>query len=546
MQFSTIVPQYIKHYAHNHRNGSLSPFHMRSRHLLQGVSLLIVAFVMIPVLYLVVRAVGAGQEGIDYLLTERTLQVIGNSLALMVSVTLFASFIGVPYAWLTARSDLPYRQIWLILGLLAMVIPSYLTAVTFTEAFGPKGLLQNMLEFMGVDRLPNIKGWFGATLTLTMVTFPYIILPVRAALLHSDPALEEAGQSLGLSRMQVFRKITLPLLRPALSAGMLITALYTLSDFGAVAVMRYNAFTRAIFIQTESYRMDKASVLAVVLIVMTLILLMIQSSIRNRGRHYRIGTGARRELRPTQLGKWKYPALIFCSIVVFISVVVPLLVLFTWLIGRTMTNPIDVAMSELMQNTVGVSAISAITVTLMAFPLALLAMRSSTQFNRWLVNLAFTGNVLPGIVIALALVYFASQNVLSLYQTLPLLIMGYTIRYLPLSISSTQSAFAQINPRFEEVARSLGLSSWEVVARITVPLARSGIIAGLALVFLNVMKELPTTLILRPIGFRTFATRIWAAYGEAFLSSIAIPGLLLIVVSACALAIILWREDKAY
>ena len=546
MQFSTIVPQYLKRYAHNHRNGSLSAFHMRSRHLLQGVSLLIVAFVMIPVLYLIVRAVGAGQEGIDYLLTERTLQVIGNSTVLMISVTLFASLIGVPYAWLTARSDLPYRQIWLILGLLAMVIPSYLTAVTYTEAFGPKGLLQNILESVGVDRLPNIKGWFGATLTLTMVTFPYIILPVRAALLHSDPALEEAGQSLGLNRIQVFWKITLPLLRPALSAGMLITALYTLSDFGAVAVMRFNAFTRAIFIQTESYRMDKASVLALVLIVMTLILLIVQASIRNRGRHYRIGTGARRELNITQLGKWKYPAMLFCSLVIFISVLVPLLVLFTWLIGRTMSNPVDVAMSELMQNTIGVSAISAITVTLMAFPLALLAMRSSTRFNRWLVNLAFTGNVLPGIVIALALVYFASQNVLSLYQTLPLLIMGYTIRYLPLSISSTQSAFAQINPRFEEVARSLGLSSWEVVARITIPLARSGIIAGLALVFLNVMKELPTTLILRPIGFRTFATRIWSAYGEAFLSSIAIPGLLLIIVSAFALVIILWREDKAY
>jgi iron(III) transport system permease protein len=546
MQFSALVPRNVKRYAHNHRIGSLSPFHIRSRQLLQGVSLLIVAFVMIPVLYLIVRAIGAGQEGIDYLLTARTLQVVGNSVALMLSVTLFASLIGVPYAWLTARSDLPYRQIWLILGLLAMVIPSYLTAVTFTEAFGPKGLLQNLLEPMGVDRLPNIKGWFGATLTLTMVTFPYIILPVRAALLHSDPALEEAGQSLGLNRVQIFTKITLPLLRPALSAGMLITALYTLSDFGAVAVMRFNAFTRAIFIQTESYRMDKASVLAVVLIVMTLVLLMLQSSIRNRGRHYRIGTGARRELHVTQLGKWKYPALLFCSVVVFISVLIPLFVLFTWLIGHTITNPIEVAMGELMQNTVGVSAISAITVTLMAFPLALLAMRSSTRFNRLLVNLAFTGNVLPGIVIALALVYFASQNMLSLYQTLPLLIIGYSIRYLPLSISATQSAFAQINPRFEEAARSLGLSSWEVVARITIPLARSGIIAGLALVFLNVMKELPTTLILRPIGFRTFATRIWAAYDEAFLSSIAIPGLLLIVVSAFALVIILWREGKAY
>ncbi|PJF20886.1 MAG: iron ABC transporter permease [Phototrophicales bacterium] len=502
--------------------------------------------VMIPVIYLTVRALGVGQEGIEYLLKDRTMQIISNSLVLMVSVTGFASLTGVPYAWLTARSDLPYRRVWLVLGLLAMVIPSYLTAVTFTDAFGPKGILQSLLESFGVDRLPNIKGWFGATLTLTLVTFPYIMLPVRAALLNSDRALEEAGHSLGLNRWQVFWKITLPQLRPALSAGILITALYALSDFGAVAVMRFNAFTRAIFIQTESYRMDRASLLALVLIIMTLLLLTVHSRLKNKGKHYRIGTGTQRQLHPVKLGKWKYPALAFCGTVVFMGVIVPIFVLFSWLVGRHLTNPVDVPMTELIQNTVGVSAIAALVVVVTAFPLALLSMRATSRMNRWLVNLAFTGNVLPGIVIALALVYFASQNMLSLYQTFPLLILGYAIRYLPLSISSTQSAFEQINPRFEEVARSLGLSSWETIARITVPLARGGIIAGLALVFLNIMKELPTTLILRPIGFRTFATRIWAAYDEAFLSSIAIPGLLLIVASAFALGIMLWREDKAH
>ena len=395
---------------------------------------------------------------------------------------------------------------------------------------------------MGVDRLPGIKGFVGAALTVTFVTFPYIVLPVRAAILRCDRSLEEAGQSLGLNRRQVFRQIILPQLRPALSAGMLMTALYSLSDFGAVAVMHFNAFTRAIFIQTESYRMDKASVLALLLIVMTLILLYLQSRLQGRGRGYRIGTGAARHLEVISLGKWKYPALLFCAAVVFVGVVIPVLVLFKWLFGHTLSNPIQAPLAELVRNTVGVSAVSGLVVTAAAFPLALLAIRATTRFNRALVNLAYTGNVLPGIVIALALVYFASQNALSLYQTLPLLIIGYAIRYLPFSIGATESALAQINPRFEEAARSLGLSPWATLVKITVPLARGGILAGLALVFLNVMKELPTTLILRPIGFRTFAVRIWSAYDEAFLSSIALPGFVLIAVSACALAIILRRE----
>ena len=543
MQLSDVVPQ-LMDYAHRH-HAALPRFHLGNRQLLQTASLAVVAVVLIPVAYLIIRGLGAGQEGLDYLLRARTLQVIGNSLALMAAVTFLAAMIAVPYAWLTSRSDLPRRRLWLVLGLLAMVIPSYLTAVTFTEAFGPKGILQDLLAPLGVDRLPNIKGFFGAALTLTVVTVPYVILPLQAALQHSDQSLEEAGHSLGLNRLQVFRQITLPQLRPALSAGMLLTALYVLSDFGAVAVMRFNVFTRAIFIQTESYRMDKAAALALVLIGMTLILLLLRSRVQHRGQHYRIGIGAARTLQPIPLGKWKYPALLFCGLVIFISIIIPLLVLFTWLAGRNLTNPVHVAMAELMQNTVSVSAVSAIVVTLAAQPLAMLAMRSSTALNRWLVHLAYAGNVLPGIVIALALVSFASQNMLGLYQTLPLLILGYSIRYLPFSISSTQSALTQINPHFEEAARSLGLSAWETAARITVPLARSGIMAGLALVFLNVMKELPTTLILRPIGFRTFATRIWSAYDEAFLSSIAAPGLTLTVVSALALGIILWRGGKS-
>lgn len=530
----------------NGRHHARPRWHVGNRQLAQAVSLAVVAVVLIPIVYLILGALGAGQEGVDYLIRARTLRIVGNSIALMLSATLFATLIAIPFAWLTSRSDLPWRRTWLVLGLAAMVIPSYLTAVTYTEAFGPKGILQSLLEPFGVERLPGIKGFAGAALTLTVVTFPYIVLPVRAALLHCDRSLEEAGQSLGLNRWGVFRQIIMPQLRPALSAGMLMTALYCLSDFGAVAVMRFNAFTRAIFIQTESYRMDKASALALLLVGMTLILLLLHSRMQLRGRHYRVGTGASRHLEAQPLGKWKAPALLFCASIVFLGVVIPLLVLFSWLAGHTITDPVQVPLALLLQNTVGVSAVAAFVVTSAAFPLALLAARGATHFNRWLVNLAYAGNVLPGIVIALALVMFATQNLLSIYQTLPLLIIGYAIRYLPFSIGATESAFAQINPRFEEAARSLGLSPWATLARITAPLARGGILAGLALVFLNVMKELPTTLILRPIGFRTFATRIWSAYDEAFLSSVALPGLALILVSAFALAVILRREGTVH
>ena len=337
MEHSGLIPTQLRRY----RDRGAPDLHLQfgNRQLAQLLSLCLVAIVMIPLAFIIIRAIGAGQEGLEYMLQARNLRIMGNSIALVVAVTFLASSIGIPYAWLTSRSDLPGQRIWLVLGLLAMVIPSYLTAVTFTDAFGPKGALQQLLEPFGVDRLPNIKGFAGACLTLTFVTFPYVLLPLRAAFLHSDRSLEEAGHSLGLNRWQVFAKITLPQLQPALTAGMLMVALYCLADFGAVAVMRFNAFTRAIFLQTESYRMDKASVLALALVTLTVLLLVLRSRVQHRGRHYRIGAGANRQLQTVRLGKWRFPALLFCGIVVFVGVGIPLLVLLDWLTGRTLTNP---------------------------------------------------------------------------------------------------------------------------------------------------------------------------------------------------------------
>jgi iron(III) transport system permease protein len=201
-------------------------------------------------------------------------------------------------------------------------------------------------------------------------------------------------------------------------------------------------------------------------------------------------------------------------------------------------------MPQLVMNTSGVSAVTAVVVAIVAMPLALLVVRSKSRLDNTLVGLAYTGNVLPGIVIALALVYFAANYATPIYQTIPLLILGYATRFLPFSIGSTRSALTQINPKLEEVAHSLGLSRWQVIWRVTVPLAKTGILAGAALVFLNVMKELPTTLILHPIGFETFSTRIWTFYEEAFLPQIGLPGFLLMGVSALGLILVLWRDKQ--
>ncbi|MGQ9887258.1 MAG: ABC transporter permease [Aggregatilineales bacterium] len=502
----------------------------------------VVAAVLLPLVYLVLRALGAGSDGLAYLLHPRTLAVLVNSAALTAAVALAAAVIGALFAWLTARTDLPLRRLWLVAGLLPLVIPSYVGAITLIAVLGPRGLVQQALAPLGVTELPSIYGFWGAWLSLTLFTFPYVALPVRAALLKMDPALEECGHSMGLGRRAVFWRVTLPQLRPALAAGMLLAALYTLSDFGAVALMRFDAFTRVIYIQyTSSFDRSRAAVLALVLVAITLALVLLERRASALTRNYRAGTGAQRLPHRVALGRWKAPALAFCAALVGLGLALPVAVLAMWALQAGAPGA---ELSLALVNTVSASGLTAGAVGLAALPVALLAVRSPSRLGRAFSGLPYIGNVLPGLVVALALVFFAANYFPALYQTLPVLVLGYATRFLPLSIGATRSALTQINPRLEEAGRSLGCRPWAVTARVTAPLARGGILAGMALVFLSAMKELPTTLLLAPTGYRTLATDIWAASAEARLAQVGLPGLVLVAASALGLFIVLRQSDR--
>ncbi len=516
---------------------------------LQLSGLLIIFISLLPLIYLFWRAREViHARGLSDLLSPYNLQIVANSLVLTASVAMSAALISLPLAWLTTRSDLYHRRLWLVLVILPMCIPSYLGAVTLNRAFGARGMLQSLLEPLGVERLPGLYGFFGAWLCLTLFTYPYILLPLRAALLNSDPALEEAARTLGNNRWHSFRKITLPMLRPALAIGMLLSALYTLSDFGVVSVMQFSAFTRAIYLQyTLPFTgRSNAALLSLVLVAITLLLLLLERRIASRQRHFLSTSNTRRTPRLVRLGIWQTPASLFCLLLSCFGVFTPMLVLLSWLTRQKPDYALPFNLSTLTVNTVGVAALTAFVVAIAAFPLGYLTSRSPSPLNRALARIAYIPNALPGIIIALALVFFATRQFPALYQTLPLLILAYGIRFLPLSFGPTSSAFSSISPRYEEAARDLGLRPTSTVWQITIPLARAEILAGMAIVFLNVVKELPTTLLLAPTGFQTFATYIWNSYEDAIYSQIAQPGLILIILSGLSLLLIFPREKTRW
>ena len=487
---------------------------------------------VLPVAYLVIRALQGGTDAWSVLTRSGTADVLASTGALVGAVVACAIAIGVPLAWLVTRTDMPGRRVVALLAALPIVIPSYVAALSLLGAFGPRGLLQQALAGpFGVERIPEIFGFPGALLALTLSTYPYVFLLCAAALRSADPGLEEASRSLGRSNRATFFHVTLPMLRPALGAASLLSALYVLSDFGAVALMQYDSLTRAIYLQYLSlFDRTPAAVLGLVLVALTALVLFGERRAQRGGRRFRLGPGVSRAQRPIALGRWRVPALAFSWLMIAFFLFVPLAVLGYWL-QRALARgeALDVAWSAL-GGSVGIAAIAAAAALVASLPVALVARRGG-RAGAVIERAAYTPNALPGIVIALALVFFAVRYGGPIYQTLGLLLIAYVIRFLPQALAGSSSALQTINPRVEEAARSLGRRPLRVAASITLPLARPGLLAGATLVFLSTLKELPVTLLLRPIGFETLATEVWKFTEIGSYSRAALPALLLIAVA---------------
>ncbi|HEX2085086.1 MAG TPA: iron ABC transporter permease [Solirubrobacteraceae bacterium] len=500
----------------------------------------VAAFAVLPLVYLAVVVAGEPGDARDAVWSGDALALLLRSVGLAAAVTATTIAIAVPLAWLTVRTDLPGRRVWAVLCALPLVIPSYIGAYLMVSALGPSGLAQDAL---GVDRLPSIYGFAGAWLVLSAFTFPYVLLPVQAVLRRVDPQLEEAARGLGRSPRQVFASVVLPQLVPAIGAGGLLVALYVLSDFGAVSILRFDSFTRVIYTTyRSSFEREGAAALACLLVAVTLLVLWLEARSRRSGTAYhRIAPGAQRRAVPVPLGRWRLPALAFVAAVVLVALVLPVGVLAYW---ATKSVAADLDWGTVLSaagSSLTAAALAAAVAAAAALPVALLAARHPGRPSALIERLSFADHALPGIVVALALVFLGTRAWPALYQTLAMLVLAYVVLFLPQAIGSIRAALLQIDPHVEEAARSLGRSPLAVLRTITAPLARSGVLAGAALVFLTAVKELPATLLLAPIGFDTLATEIWRLTSAGFFERGAVPSLVLLAVSAVPLALLTLR-----
>ena len=477
--------------------------------------LLLVGLSLLPLLYVGTKAWQAGwSEALHLLWRPYVFGLMRNTLLLMVGVTVTCALVGLSLAWLLERSNLAGRRLWGVILCLPFAVPAFVSSFTW------------------VSLSASFEGLGGAILVMSLSKYPLIFLPVAATLRNLDPALEESARTLGQNRWGVFYNITLPLLWPSLLAGSLLIALHMLVEFGALSIIGLQTFTTAIYQQFElEFSNANAAMLSAVLLVMCLSLLWLELKVRGKGRHIRIGQGAARRAEQVRLGKWSLAGQLYCLALAVVGSGIPLGMLVYWLVkGSSAAFPVA-EIGEALLSSLSLALGGAALCLVLAVPVGLLVVRYKGPLAIWAERLPYLLHALPGLVIALALVYFALHYVPALYQTSALLLIAYALLFLPLAQAPIRTALNKAAPQLEEAARTLGATSFSAFCRVTLPIIFPALGAAFALVFLDGMKELTATLLLSPTGLNTLATQVWSHTSNIEFAAAAPYAALLILVS---------------
>ncbi len=514
---------------------------------------LVALFVAVPLIYIFVRALGAEPEVWQRLLQIRIWKLLGNTLLLVAAVTSGALLTGVSMAWLTERTDLPGRRILRWMLAMPLAIPAYIGGIVHLALLRPRGgVIPQFLESIFGQPVftPSPLGFWGAVFILTLFTYPYVYLLSGAAFRSLHASLEEASRIFGRTPIQTLFQVTLPALRPGLMAGALLVALDILAEYGTVALLRYETFSSAIFVQLSGrYDRSAASVFSGILVALAIVILWGELRLQGQARFTQMESNWR-SAPLTLLGKWCTPVFFIVMGVISASLFVPFIVLLVWSIQafldpKTMSalfNTDSQGFGSYIWNSLWSSGAAALIAVILSLPVTLLSVRYPNRFSKFISRFCQVGYAIPGVVIALSLVLIVNRALPFLYATPFVVVIAYVLRHMPQAVRASESALNQLSPSLEEASRTLGRTSFQTLVQVTLPLILPGLLAGGSLVFLTSLKELPATLLLRPAGFDTLAVRVWVWAGDGFYTQAAPTALLLVLASALPLSFLLRRE----
>jgi iron(III) transport system permease protein len=511
----------------------------------------IAAIFAMPVLFVLSSVFTPAGEVWEHLVETRLFDYVSNSLALMFGVGVGVLLVGVSTAWLTVNSEFHGRRIFVWLLLLPMAMPAYIIAYAYTgllDFSGPvQTVLRSLLNLEGGDYwFPQIRSLTGAMLMLTFVLYPYVYLLARSAFLEQSVAATDAGRLLGCTPWQNFWRVTVPMSRPAVIAGLSLALMETLADFGTVQYFGIDTFTTGIF-RTWFGLGDSgaATQLSAVLMAFVFALIMIEHWSRRRSRFHHLGSREIVLTRTRLRSAYQLAAFLWCATPVVLGFFIPftLLIYWSWI---TAADMLDWSFFVLAGNSFALAGLTALLAVTLSLVLAYGRRLAPTRLVRAALRTTSLGYAIPGTVIAIGVIIpmgwidnaindwfehsFGITTGLLFSSTLFTLVFAYLVRFLAISLQTVGSGLSTVQPSMDDAARSLGRSPREVLASVHIPMIRGSLLTAGLIVFVDVLKELPATLILRPFNFNTLAVRAYELASDERLMDSATAATAIVVV----------------
>ncbi len=526
------------------------------------IPFVVAALVLVPVGTVVSSFFAPADDVWQHLVETTLVDLLINTFWLVLGVAVGATLLGVSLAWFTAVCEFPGRKFFSWALLLPFSIPAYVTAFVVLGLFDYVGPVQTALRaWLGSDLawFPDVRSAPGVIIVMVLAFYPYVYLLARNAFLTQGRRSLEAAQSLGLDRTQGFFRLALPMARPWIAGGLMLALMETLADFGTVAVFNYDTFTTAIYkAWFAMFSLPAASQLASLLIVIVFAVIIIEQQFRSRMRYAETRRSARIERVP--LHGWRaWSVGGFALATLFFAFLLPVVQLCIWA-ARVFSQDFNERYLEFLWHSLLLSTFAALLTCSVALLMVYAARRQPGTATRIAVRISTAGYALPGAVLAvgifipiawldnrlsdLAAQLFHIESGLLLQGTLATMLIAYMTRFLAVSHSPIDSAMQRITGSIDEAAMGLGVSGWTTLRRIHLPMLKGGIFTAATLVFVDVMKEMPITLMTRPFGWDTLAVRIFEMTTEGQWEQAALPAVTLILAGLLPLIFFMRQTEE--
>jgi iron(III) transport system permease protein len=528
----------------------------------QLVAYIIAGLVIVPVGVVVSSLFTPEKEIWNHLADTLLGSLLLNTLWLSSGVLICTTFLGVSLGWLTGACSFPGRRFFSWALTLPLAIPAYVLAFIFVGVMDFTGPIQSTVRLIpGFEKtMVEVRSTPFVVLVLSLTLYPYVYLLSRSAFLSQGRVLMEASRTLGVGPWRGFFKVALPMARPWIVSGLALVLMETLADFGAVSVFNYNTFTTAIYKAWFGFfSLQAAAQLSSILVFFALALILVEALYRSRMRFYTAAKSSRVHGRILLTGRRGGAATIFCTTIVLLAFVLPVIQLLVWIREAARDGSLPVYTSQVTQ-TIFLGVVGALLTCLGAVLLSYVKRRSPTRLNHFLCKTSTIGYALPGTVLAVGIflpvawVDRSLQAILGsifalepgpLFQgTLTVMLMAYMVRFMAAGYGGVDSAMQGISPSLDEAAALSGVRGRRLISRVHLPLLQKGLLTAFILVMVDIIKEMPITLMTRPFGWDTLAVKIYELTSEGEWERAALPGFLLIVASIIPVILLVSQTEK--